>query len=168
MNIRRVEQATPALLDPLADLLIDAVQGGASVGFLAPLSKQEARAYWLGVFASLGDGLLLWVAESDGQLVGTVQLGPCLKANGRHRGELMKLLVHSAHRGRGISSLLCDALEAQARARSLSLLVLDTIADSVSEAIYRHRGWQAVGQIPDYAGMPSGELRPTVIFYKRL
>jgi GNAT superfamily N-acetyltransferase len=166
--VRRIEQPLPALLDPLAELLIDAVHGGASVGFLASLSRLEARAYWLAVFAALGDGLLLWVAESDGRLVGTVQLGPCLKANGRHRGELMKLLVHSSFRGRGISSRLCDALDAEARARGLTLLVLDTIADSASEAIYRHRGWQAVGQVPDYAAMPGGELRPTVIFYRRL
>jgi acetyltransferase len=168
LTLRRIERPVPALIDPLAELLIDAVHGGASVGFLAPLAATEARAYWLHVFSALGDGLLLWVAEADGRLVGTVQLAPCLKANGRHRGELMKLLVHSDYRGRGISSQLCDALDAEAHARGLTLLVLDTIADSASEAIYRHRGWQAAGQVPDYAAMPNGELRPTVIFYKRL
>lgn len=157
-----------ALADSLADLLADAVQGGASVGFLWPLAPDEARDWASSVLAGLGPGLALWVAEIDGQLVGSVQLGPCLKPNGRHRGELMKLLVLQRARGRGVASLLMDALERDARADGLTLLVLDTLVGSQAEAIYRHRGWLHYGSVPDYAAHPDGRLAATACFYKRL
>jgi GNAT superfamily N-acetyltransferase len=167
-TIRRVEAAAAAPFDGLVDLLTDAVAGGASVGFLRPLDRAEAGAYWNGVLAGLGEGLLLWVAESAGQVVGTVQLAPCLKPNGRHRAEVQKLLVHSGARGQGIASRLMAAAEAEARARGLTLLVLDTLVGSVADPIYRHLGWQLSGQIPDYAATPDGVLHPTAVFYKRL
>jgi acetyltransferase len=93
----------------------------------------------------------LWVAESDGQIIGSVQLELCGKENGRHRAEVQKLLVRSAFRGRGVSTLLMRAAEECARADCRTLLVLDTQAGSVAEAVYRHLGWQPAGQIPDYA-----------------
>jgi hypothetical protein len=136
-TIRRIESAEPRVIDGLCALLIDAVQDGASVGFLAPLSRDTAMSYWNQALASPGDGLVLWVAESGGEIVGTVQLSLCAKENGRHRAELQKLLV------------------------------LDTIAGSPAESVYRHLGWCKAGEIPEYAAMPDGELRATTYYCKR-
>jgi GNAT superfamily N-acetyltransferase len=148
--------------------LQDAVHGGASVGFLAPLSDDTAVHYWRRVFAHLSDGLYLWVAESDGTIIGSVQLECYRKENGRHRAEVQKLLVHSACRGRGVSRLLMRTVETFAKADGRTLLVLDTQVGSVAEAVYRHLGWQPAGQIPDYATSPNGVLHATVYFYKQL
>jgi GNAT superfamily N-acetyltransferase len=166
--LRRVEIAASAPVDGLADLLIDVVGGGASVGFVWPLARSEARGYWLATCAALGDGLQLWVAEAGPRVLGTVQLAPCLKANGRHRGEVQKLLVHSGARGQGIGSRLMHAVETEAHARGLTLLVLDTLVGSAAESIYRHLGWQHAGSIPDYASTPDGVRHATALFYKRL
>jgi len=166
--LRRVERAADAPIAGLADLLIDVVADGASVGFLAPLPQATAAAYWRGVADGLGDALALWVAEIDGRVAGTVQLAPCMKDNGRHRADLQKLLVVPACRGRGIAAMLLDVAEAFARAGSRTLLVLDTRAGSPAEGLYRHRGWQRVGEIPDYAADPDGTLMPTAYYYKRL
>src|SRR5689334_8002135 len=95
-------------------LLIESVDGGASIGFLAPLRPASARAYWDDVVASLGDGRVLWIAEDGDAIVGSVQLAPCLKENGRHRAEVQKLFVLPAWRGRGIARRLTEALEAHA------------------------------------------------------
>ena len=168
VTVRRVEAAAPAAVAGLCELLRDAVNGGASVGFLQPLSQAEARAYWTGVFESLGPGLQLWVAEAAGQIVGAVQLAPCLRANGRHRAEVQKLFVHSGHRGRGISSRLMAAAEAGAWAAGCRLLVLDTQAGSTAESVYRHLGWSFVGTIPAYALDPAGEPRATAYFFKAI
>ena len=97
-----------------------------------------------------------------------MQLAPCLKPNGRHRGEVMKLLVHRRARGRGIASALLAALEAHAHATGLSLLVLDTEAGSPAEALYRHLGWRYGGSIPGYALTPDGAPHATVYLYKPL
>ena len=168
VTLRRVETAAAAPAEGLMDLLIDVVRGGASVGFLWPLERAEARAYWNAVLAELGEGLQLWVAESGGRVLGTVQLAPCLKPNGRHRAEVQKLLVDPAARGRGIASRLMAAVEAEARVRGLTLLVLDTLVGSAADPIYRHLGWQHAGAIPDYAATPDGVLHATAVFYKRL
>ncbi len=117
---------------------------------------------------ALGPGLMLWLTEIDRQAVGTVQLAPCLKPNGRHRGEVMKLLVHGRSRGLGVASALMAALEQRACEAGLTLLVLDTESGSPAEAIYRHLGWQHAGNLPDYAVTPSGTLHATAVFYKRL
>jgi len=168
IHIRQILTPEPSSLRDLCHLLQDAVHGGASVGFLAPLGDDTAVHYWQHVFDHLSDGRCLWVAESDGQIIGSVQLELCGKENGRHRAEVQKLLVRRAFRGRGVSTLLMRAAEECARADCRTLLVLDTQAGSVAEAVYRHLGWQAAGQIPDYATTPNGVLHATVYFYKQL
>ena len=103
-TIRRIESAEPAVTDGLCKLLMDAVHDGASVGFLAPLSRQTALRYWKQAHDSLGSGLVLWVAEADGEVVGAVQLGLCLKESGRHRAEVQKLLVREHARRHALRS----------------------------------------------------------------
>ena len=167
-TLRRLHEAEPGLIEPLSAVLIDAVHGGASVGFLTPLTADKAQQYWAGVMAAIGPALVLWVAEHGGQLVGTVQLSLCTKDNGRHRAELQKLLVLSTHRGHGLARRLMAAVEDFAVQHALSLLVLDTLAGSRADGLYAHLGWHRVGEIPDYAGDSQGRLCATVVFCKRL
>jgi acetyltransferase len=166
--IRQIIKHEPAMVPGLCELLIDAVHHGASVGFLAPLPKETAAHYWQKVFAALNDGLALWVAEADSKIVGSVQLDRCQKQNGRHRADLQKLFVLSAYRRHGIASQLMSAAETFARSNKRTLLVLDTIAGSAAESVYQHLGWQKVGEIPNYAADPDGELKATVYYYKSL
>jgi acetyltransferase len=168
--VRRVDAGETSLIGPLGDLLIDAVQSGASVGFLAPVERATADRYWRDIFLALhaGDGLRLWVAEREGKVHGSVQLALCQKENGRHRAEVQKLFVHTAARGQGLATLLLQAVEAEARMQRRSLLVLDTLLASPAENVYRHLGWSRAGEIPDYASTPDGELFPTVYYFKQL
>jgi hypothetical protein len=50
----------------------------------------------------------------------------------------------------------------------VTLLHLDTETDSLAESLYRSAGWTRLGAIPDYAATPTGELRPTTIYYKQV
>ena len=168
LTVRRVDATDSHAATTLAALLTATVEGGASIGFTLPLASGEAKAWADGVLAALGPGLVLWFAERNGQVVGTVQLGPCLKPNGRHRGDVMKLQVHSQARGGGVASALMATLEAHSRATGLTLLVLDTEAGSAAEAIYRHLGWRHYGDVPDFALTPTGTLHATACYYKLL
>ncbi len=168
IGLHQVASDERHLLPGLSALLIDVVHGGASVGFLAPLTMERAMAYWQLVLASLGSGLVLWVAEDDGTVVGTVQLALVEKENGRHRGEIQKLQVLGSYRGQGLSTRLMAAAEEFAVANGRTLLVLDTEAASLAESVYRRLGWQRVGEIPQYAGKPDGQLITTVYYYKLL
>lgn len=166
----RIEAHDPAAggwpREALAELLIDCVQAGASIGFLAPLSHDAACAYWDGVRADIGADHPIWFAWQQDRLAGTVQLDRCRKANGRHRAELCKLMVAPAARRAGVARALMAAADAQARAWGLRLLFLDTMAGSEAEPLYRGLGWTPAGQIPDYAAWPDGRLGATALYWK--
>lgn len=155
--------------EELAALLRDAVDGGASVGFLPPLAQEEALAYWRRVQAALEDGgRKLLAAVDDGRLLGAVQLDLAGMPNGAHRAEVMKLFVYSAARRKGIGRMLMEAVERLAWAQGRSLLVLDTRRGDDAERLYRQLGYVEAGVIPRYARSASGRLEDTVLFYKEL
>lgn len=165
----KIERVTAASFDEaaLAALLIDSVEGGASVGFLSPMQKEEALAYWRGVREELGPGLVMLAAHEGGRLAGSVQLAPVQKRNGRHRAEVQKLLVLRAFRGRGVGEALMRAIEEEARRLERWLLVLDT-ATPAAERLYRKLGYERAGAIPEFAESSAGGFDATVLYYKRL
>jgi GNAT superfamily N-acetyltransferase len=149
----------------LIALLRDVVDDGGSVGFLPPLSLDEAREYWEGVAVAVqGGGRLLWVAREDGALLGTVQLDLEKRANGSHRAELIKLMVHTSARRRGVGRALMRAAQDEARRRGRRTLVLDTRQGDPSEALYRSLGWSLAGAIPQDARSANGELHATALY----
>ena len=164
----RVTSADTPSLDEMCDLLADAVRDGASVGFLAPLPHATAVEYWTSVYALLDGDHYLWIVESEGKVIGSVQLAACTKPNGRHRAEVQKLLVRTTHRGQGLATRLMAALESFSQSIGCTLLVLDTESGSSAEGVYRHMGWQRVGEIPEYAGRPDGQLIATAVYFKRM
>ncbi|MFH8380567.1 GNAT family N-acetyltransferase [Kitasatospora sp. NPDC018058] len=170
-----VDEVTAEELDrsaeELAGLLVETVNGGASVGFLAPLEPGESSAWWRPLIPDVAAGRrVVWTAraEADGRLAGTVQLRPATPTNGRHRGEVAKLMVHPADRGHRLAGRLLAALEKRAARSGLRLLVLDTETDSPAERLYEAVGWTRVGSVPDYAADPEGTLHPTTVFFKSL
>ena len=156
------------VLEDLREILFDAVSGGFSIGFLERLSAGEADAFWNALLEDLGPNRRMWVARSNGRVLGTVQFERCSKPNGRHRAEVQKLLVHSRARGLGLGRRLMETLEAGARADGIRLLFLDTFEGSGAEQMYAHLGWQRAGVIPEYAAAPDGTLGATVLFYRLL
>ncbi len=164
-TIRQLTTPSSDERSALADLLVATVDDGASVGFLPPLAMAEAMAYWQ---ALPDDQTILLVAEAGGRIVGTVQGQLAAKANGRHRAEIGKLLVHPDARRRGIARQLMVTIEAELRADGRTLIVLDTRDGDPSNALYRGMAYVEAGRIPDYARSASGDLHTTVFYYKRL
>ncbi|ETK34811.1 GNAT family N-acetyltransferase [Microbispora sp. ATCC PTA-5024] len=153
----------------LAVLLQDAVEGGASVGFLAPLDLGTAAAWWESLAPAVAEGrMILWVARDGGEIIGTITLRLEQYPNGRHRGEIAKLLVHRMARGRGLGRDLLAIAERAAIEDGRTLLILDTETGSRAEELYRRKGWTPLGVVPGHAADPSGVLKPTTFFYKRL
>ena len=158
-------------IDALSAVLIDCVEGGASVNFMAPLARERADRFWRDVTAGVaaGDRVLL-VAEDavTGEVVGTVQVVHATQENAPHRGELAKLLVRRSARCAGVGDMLMHTAEAAAREAGKTLLVLDTVTGSTAERLYTRLGWTRVGLVPNYALTPDGALCDTTIFYKSL
>ncbi|HEX2021249.1 MAG TPA: GNAT family N-acetyltransferase [Candidatus Thermoplasmatota archaeon] len=151
------------------DLLVGCVDAGAGVGFLAPLPRAKAEAYWAQVAREIGEGRRLLFAAFEGDaLVGSVQLEPARRETAPHRAEVQKLLVDPRARRRGVARALMARAEAAALARGRTLLLLDTFEGTVADAMYRRWGWAVAGRIPDYAMDPAGDLKPLVLFYKDL
>jgi GNAT superfamily N-acetyltransferase len=153
----------------LATILQDCVQEGASIGFLLPLAREPAMAFWRRVTKAVGQGdTRLFAAWWNGELAGTVQLGLDMPQNQPHRGDIKKLLVSPAMRRRGIARVLMQAAETAAAQAGRRLLVLDTLAEAPSATLYRTLGWSPVGVIPGYALDETGQAHGTEIFYKAL
>ena len=157
-----------ARIAELSDVLIDCVHGGASVSFMAPLTRERADAFWNGIADSIDrrDRILI-VADIDNIIAGTVVVIIGQPENQPHRADLSKMLVHRRVRERGLGQRLMQAAEAAALDAGKTLMVLDTGSDA-AERLYVRQGWTLAGEIPDYALWPEGGLCPTRVYYKRL
>jgi len=158
----------PDRIGQLADVLLDCVEGGASVSFMLPMARETALNFWRKVADGVARGeRTLIVAEDDEGIAGTVQLITDMPENQPHRADVAKLLVHRRARGAGIGRKLMEAVEDAARAQGRRVLVLDTASDT-AERLYERLGWQRVGVVPDYAYMPDGALCATTFYYKHV
>lgn len=167
-SVRRLHALDDAQIDELAGVLIDCVEGGASVSFMYPLPRDRAVAFWRQVAQGVAAGeRALLVAEDARGLCGTVQLALDQPENQPHRADLSKMLVHRRARRQGLGAALLRAAEATARECGKTLLVLDT-ASGEAERLYERLGWVRVGMIPGYALLPEGGLCDTTVFYRKL
>ena len=167
-SVRRVHTVDDARIDGLADVLIDCVEGGASVSFMWPLSRERAVTYWRKVARDVaGGGRALVIAEDAQGVCGTVQLVLEQPENQPHRADLAKMLVHRRARRRGLGEALMRAAEAAARESGKTVLVLDT-ASPDAERLYERAGWTRVGVVPDFALLPQGGLCQTTFYYRKL
>ena len=168
-TIRRVSDPTDADLDGLAGVLIDCVEGGASVSFMHPLTQERALDFWRDVARGvIAEERALLVAEDADGVCGTVQLVLAQPENQPHRADLAKMLVHRRARRRGLGAALMRAAEATARECGKTLLVLDTVTDGEAARLYQRLGWVRVGEIPRYALWPKGGYCGTTVFYRDL
>lgn len=169
VTVRRLTQLSEAQIAALAGVLVDCVEGGASVSFMLPLSHEHASRFWRQVAAGVAAGeRALLVAEDALGIVGTVQLVLAQPDNQPHRADLAKMLVHRRGRRQGLGEALMRGAEALARECGKTLLVLDTVTGGDAERLYARLGWQRVGVIPDFALWPQGGLCATTYFYKRV
>ncbi|GAA2791710.1 GNAT family N-acetyltransferase [Saccharopolyspora taberi] len=156
-----------ASAEEFGSLLVDTVDSGASVGFLAPLDHAAATAWWTAVAPGVAaGGTVVWAARVDGRIAGTVQIRFEDKENGRHRAEVVKLLVHRDARGRGLGRELLAVAERGAVEAGVRLLLLDTVTGSPADSLYRSAGWTPFGTVPGYAADTKGVPEPTTFFYK--
>ncbi|MBX9626487.1 MAG: GNAT family N-acetyltransferase [Gemmataceae bacterium] len=167
-TVRRLHAVDAAAVEALADVLVDCVEGGASVSFMSPLTRDRAVAFWRRVAEGVAAGeRAVLVAEDESGICGTVQLVLSQPENQPHRADLAKLLVHRRARRRGVGEALMRAAEDVARECGKTVLVLDTASDG-AERLYERLGWVRVGVIPGYALLPGGGPCDTVIYYREL
>lgn len=170
----RIEAIEPAsyedALDGLAALLVDAVEGGASVNFLAGVTRKEATGWWAARTEAIRAGTItVFVARDDSdRIIGSTLIERSRNPNSPHRAEIGKVIVHRSARRRGLGRALMAAAEARARADGRWLLILDTEAGSAADALYRSLGWQVLGTMPNHAYRSDGVLAPTTYFWKDL
>jgi GNAT superfamily N-acetyltransferase len=171
----RIRQLTPQeaweQVSALSAVLIDCVEGGASVSFMAPLTRERADAFWQGVAEGVASGeriLLVALDPSSGMVAGTVQVILKQPENQPHRADIAKMLVHRQARRRGIGAALMRGAEEAAGQAGKTLLVLDTVTGSDGERLYERVGWVKSGIIPNYALWPKGGFCDTTVFYKQI
>ena len=166
--IERIDAATDDIVRELAAVLVDAVDGGAGVSFMAGLQFDEAAEWWRNTLRAQSERTVVLVARDGRGVVGTVQLQPSWAPNQPHRADVAKLMVHRRARGRGIAGALMQELERHAREQDFTLLLLDTCKGSAAERLYTSLGWIRAGEVPNFALNPDGTWCDTVFFYKQI
>jgi GNAT superfamily N-acetyltransferase len=169
IRVRKLNSIGERELHGLCDVLIDCVEGGASVSFMHPMTRAKAESFWSAAAAGVARGeRMLVVAEDEQGVVGTVQVILNLPENQPHRGDVAKMLVHRRARRQGVGAALLAAAEQSALEAGRTLLVLDTVTGGDAERLYARQGWQRSGEIPNYALFPGGGFCSTTVFYKAL
>jgi GNAT superfamily N-acetyltransferase len=170
ITVRNLTKLGEREIDGLSDVLIDCVEGGASVSFMFPMTRAKAEGFWHAVTASAerGERVVVAAIDEQGAIVGTVQVVWAQPENQPHRGDIAKMLVHRKARRRGVGAALLEAAERIARETGRTLLVLDTVTGGDAERLYARQGWQRCGEIPDYALWPDGRPCATTVFFKQL
>ncbi|HEY2782636.1 MAG TPA: GNAT family N-acetyltransferase [Steroidobacteraceae bacterium] len=169
IQVRSLLQVGDREIQELSDVLIDCVEGGASVSFMLPIARVTATEFWRNVAAGVarGERILLVAEDSAGKITGTVQLILAQVENQPHRADIAKMLVHRRARKCGVGAALLSAAESAALNAGKTLLVLDTASED-AERLYAKLGWQRCGVIPGYALLPGGGLCDTTFFYRTL
>lgn len=170
-TVRRLDaDEANACVPALADVLIDCVEGGASVSFMLPISRDTALNFWGGVAQGVarGERILLVAEDAAGRIVGTVQIVTAQPENQPHRADIAKMLVSRHARRKGVAARLMAAADEAAREAGKTVLVLDTVTGGDAERLYQRAGWQRVGAVPNYALMPDGAFCGTTFYYKEL
>lgn len=169
IEVRSVQKLGEPELQALSDVLIDCVEGGASVSFMLPMTRGKALTYWRDVAASAArcERIVLVAYDAAETIIGTVQVVFAQPENQLHRADVAKMLVHRRGRRRGVGAALLVAAERHALRSGKTLLVLDT-ASPDAERLYVRQGWHLSGRIPDYAFMPDGAPCATAVYYKSL
>ena len=169
IEIRCLQTIGEREIQGLSDVLIDCVEGGASVSFMLPMTRAKAEAFWRTTAASVarGERVVLAAEDASGRIVGTAQVILAQPENQPHRGDLAKMLVHRRARRQGIGAALLAAAERRALSAGKTLLVLDTASDD-AERLYGRGGWQRCGHVPNYALLPDGRPCATTFYFKFL
>ena len=169
IQVRTLSAPGDGEIRELSEVLIDCVEGGASVSFMLPITRATADAFWRNVAESVArdERILLIAEDSAGRIIGTVQIIFAEAPNQPHRADIAKMLVHRRARKRGVGAALLAAAEGAALNAGKTLLVLDTASDA-AERLYARLGWQRCGVIPDYALLPGGGLCDTTFYYRTL
>lgn len=169
-NIAEI-RTTPSLelFSELVGLLQDAVESGASIGFLAPLSTADARNYWMAALSDVARGERVILLARDGvSIIGCAQLLLTSRANARHRAEVQKLIVHTQWQGKGLGRALLGAIEKVATEKGRTLLLADAREGGYGDRLFTRSGYARVGLIPRYQRGPNGHFDSTVIFYRSI
>ena len=169
VTILRLHTVTSDQIIQLCNVLIDCIEGGASISFMLPMTRDKAERFWRGVAQGVAnhERALLVAQNEQGEIIGSVQVVLAQPENQPHRADISKMIVHRSARKQGIAAALMVAAEAEALREGKTVLVLDTASHDAAR-VYRKLGWLECGVIPDYALLPGGELCATTYFYKRL
>lgn len=170
-SIKQIKSASEVSVEvrkSLIDLLKDSVTNNYSVGFMQDSTEADYEKFWLHEIATCDSKNGIFLAIKGEKVLGSVIITREQRANGGHRAELRKLLVHSDSQKMGIGTALEKSATKYAREIGLKLLYLDSATNFLIDGVYEKWGWQKSGEIPYFAKNPDGSLVSTWFFYKLL
>ena len=171
MRIEAIDRSSyDDAIEGLGALLKDAIDGGASVNFVAGVTREQTEGWWAARAPRVADGTItVFVArDAGGRIVGSTLIERSANPNSPHRAEIGKVIVDRSMRRQGLAKALMQAAEDRARVEGRWMLILDTVTGSAAAALYESLGWVTVGTIPGYALNVDGVPEAATYYYKDL
>lgn len=162
MTAPTIRPAVAADDDALWALLEPVFREGETYCQPRDISRADALAYWHG-------GHDVFLAEEDGQPLGTYYIGPNQKGGGAHVCNCGFATAQAA-RGRGLArAMLAHALD-EARRQGFAAMQFNFVVATNTRAIaiWQDAGFATVGRLPGVFRRPDGTLADALVMHRTL
>ncbi|OYW46707.1 MAG: GNAT family N-acetyltransferase [Novosphingobium sp. 12-63-9] len=159
----RIRKAEIADAQAIVTIILPTIRDGATYSLDPDLSEADALAYWMGPDKET------FVAEDEGEVVGTYYIRPNQGGGGRHVCNC-GYMTSSAAVGRGVASRMCEHSLDHARERRFRAMQFNFVVSTNEGAIrlWQRMGFDVVGRLPDAFQHPSRGFVDALVMFQTL
>jgi ribosomal protein S18 acetylase RimI-like enzyme len=157
------EARCPEDADAVWTILEPVIRAGETYALARDLTREEALNYWF------SDGHVVFVAEDEGQLVGTYFLHPNQKGGGSHVANCGYITAPAAS-GRGVARHMCSHSLECAKSRGYRAMQFNFVVKTNERAVrlWESLGFSIVGTLPDAFLHPVQGYTDVYVMYQML
>jgi L-amino acid N-acyltransferase YncA len=160
MNLR---SAGPSDANAIWSILEPTIRDGETYTLPRDMDREQALAYWFSTDHTV------FVAEDDGEVLGTYYLRANQKGGGAHVGNCGYMTAAKAS-GRGVATAMCTHSLEYARSRGFHAMQFNFVVSSNLPAIHLWQkfGFETVGRLPGAFLHPSLGYVDALVMYRAL
>jgi ribosomal protein S18 acetylase RimI-like enzyme len=158
-----IRPATRADARALWEILEPVIRAGETYALDRELGEPEALAYWLGADRET------FVAENDGEIVGTYFIRPNQAGGGAHVCNC-GYVTRPAASGRGVARAMCLHSLDHARHRGYRAMQFNFVVETNERAVrlWKSLGFEVVGRLPGAFAHPTLGYVDALVMFRRL
>ncbi|MDC7677577.1 GNAT family N-acetyltransferase [Asticcacaulis machinosus] len=158
-----IRTATAADHDAIWSILEPVIRAGDTYALPRDWSREQALSYWF------ADGHHTFVAEDDGQILGTYYLKANQKGGGSHVANCGYMTAAQAT-GKGVARAMCQHSLEVAKDMSFAAMQFNFVVSTNSRAValWHGLGFQTLTRLPDAFDHPTEGLVDALVMFRKL